>query len=260
MFLAAGAFPSPWLMLAATFGTFLSSASSSVFNHLLDSDLDQIMKRTRSRPVASKEVPEAIAFAFGIILGSLSLLILYFFTTPLAAAVALGANLFYALIYTLVLKRHTVQNIVIGGAAGAVGPLIGWAAVDATGIGWPAWTLFMVVFFWTPPHFWALALKYKSDYAQAKVPMLPVIAGDETTRKQMFLYCLTLIPIVFALYGGGQAGLIYLIPSMAATIYFVWLTFKLYRSHENTLAMPVFHYSCLYLFGIFGSLALDQLL
>lgn len=260
MFLAASGFPTPWVMIAALFGTFLSSASSSVFNHLLDSDLDQIMKRTRARPVASKKVPESTAFAFGLSLGAASLFVLYFFTTPLAALVALSANIFYALIYTLTLKRHTVQNIVIGGAAGAVGPLIGWAAIDGSSLGWPAWVLFAIIFLWTPPHFWALALKYKDDYASAKVPMLPCVAGDATTQKQMFLYTLVLIPAVVSLYVGNVAGLVYLIPSLAATGYFSWIAYKLMKSGDSKNAMPVFHYSCLYLFIIFGSLAFDQFL
>jgi len=259
MMLAAGSLPNPWLLLAATFGTYLSSSSSAVFNHILDSDLDVIMKRTKSRPVVTGKIPSSVALVFGLVLGVLSLVILYVFTTPLAAAVSLAANIFYAAIYTLTLKRHTVQNIVIGGAAGAVGPLIGWAAVTGTSIGWPAGVLFLIVFLWTPPHFWALAIKYKDDYAQAGIPMMPCVKGLETTRKQMFLYTLTLIPAITALYWGGVAGAIYFITSMAATLYFIWVAFKLYRTKDDKYAMPVFHYSCLYLFIIFGSLAIDRL-
>ncbi len=260
MMLASPAIPSPWLMFAAAIGTYFSSASSAVFNHLLDTDLDQVMKRTRGRPVPSGSISPTTALGFGFSLAAISILVLYIFTTPLAAGVSLAANIFYAAIYTLVLKRHTVQNIVIGGAAGAVGPLIGWAAVTGDSLGWPAWALFAIVFLWTPPHFWALAIKYREDYAKAKVPMMPAIKGCEPTRKQIFYYTLTLIPAVASLYWGQKAGLIYLSVSLVATLYFIWVAFNLYRSGDNAMAMPVFHYSCLYLFIVFGSLAVDRLM
>jgi len=259
LMLAAGGLPDLSRAAFALLGTYLASASASVFNHLLDADLDAVMNRTRGRPVPSGQVSQTAAFALGAVLGVVSLVMLYTLTTPLAATVAFIANAFYVLIYTLCLKRYTDQNIVIGGAAGSVGPLIGWAAITGT-IGWPAWVLFAVIFLWTPPHFWSLAIKYKRDYAQAKVPMLPVSRGDETTRRHIFLYTLTLLPPVVALWAGGAAGLVYLVPSLAATLYFCWKAFRLYRSHDNVHAMPVFHYSCLYLFAIFGSLTVDQLL
>jgi protoheme IX farnesyltransferase len=257
LLVAAGGVPDLGVALAALVGTYLSSASASVFNHLLDRDLDQVMARTRGRPMPSGQVAPQAALTFGAVLGALSLAILYVFATPVAAAVAFLANVFYVLVYTLCLKRYTDQNIVIGGAAGAVGPLIGWAAVDGT-IAWPAWALFAVVFLWTPPHFWALALKYKKDYAAAKVPMMPVTRGDETTRRQMFWYTLTLFPPIVALTWFGVAGWIYLSLSLAATLYFAWKTWILMRRRDNTLAMPVFHYSCLYLFLVFGALTLDR--
>ena len=250
--------PGPLLVLAALVGTFLASASASVFNHLLDADLDLVMNRTRKRPVPSGRVTPKGAFLFGAALGIASLALLYNYTTPLAATVALAANAFYVLIYTLCLKRYTDQNIVIGGAAGAVGPLIGWAAATGT-IGWPAWVLFAIIFLWTPPHFWALALKYKGDYAEARIPMLPVSRGDEATRRQIFAYTLTLIPAVVALWTFGAAGWLYLVPSLIATLWFCVKAFALYRAHDNGRAMPLFLYSCLYLFAIFGSLTVDRL-
>lgn len=259
LLLAAKGLPSIKVAVAALVGTYLASASASVFNHLLDADLDAVMNRTRGRPVPSGQVPGGAAFAFGAVLGVASLLILYAFATPLAAAVAFAANAFYVLVYTLCLKRHTDQNIVIGGAAGSVGPLIGWAAVTGD-IGWPAWILFAVIFLWTPPHFWSLAIKYKRDYALAKIPMLPVSRGDETTRRQIFGYTLTLLPPIIALYAFGAAGLVYLVLSLGATLYFCWKAWSLWRARDNGLAMPVFHYSCLYLFGVFGSLTIDRLL
>jgi protoheme IX farnesyltransferase len=250
--------PSMNLIMAALIGTWLASSSAAVFNHLVDADIDQQMVRTRKRPVASGRVPNAQAALFATTLGVFSVAILGILTTWMAAFIAVAANAFYVLFYTMYLKRRTVQNIVIGGAAGAVGPLIGWAAVNGQ-VGWPAWVLFAIIFFWTPPHFWALALKYKDDYAAAGVPMMPVVRGEDVTRKQMFLYTLCLIPLVVSISFFGAAGLIYLIPSLALTLYFVWLAWKLYRSRDNTHAMPLFHYSCLYLFGIFGSLMLDCL-
>ncbi len=258
LLLAAQGVPKMAVAMAALFGTYLASASASVFNHILDADLDAAMNRTRGRPMPSGQVPPAAAFAFGCFLGVASLFVLYVYATPLAAVVGLLANVFYVLIYTVCLKRHTDQNIVIGGAAGAVGPLIGWAAVTGE-IGWPAWVLFAIIFLWTPPHFWALALKYKRDYAAAGVPMMPVTRGDESTRKQMFLYTLTLLPAVWALYQFGAAGLIYLVLSFAATAYFCWLAYKLHRDRDNAKAMPLFHYSCLYLFAVFGALTLDRI-
>ena len=258
LLLAAPTSPNVATMFAAVIGTFLSSASASVFNHLLDADLDEVMNRTRGRPVPSGQVSTRAAFWFGAILATLSMAILYRWTTPLAALVALMANIFYVLFYTLCLKRYTDQNIVIGGAAGAVGPLIGWAAMS-NNIGWPSWVLFAVIFLWTPPHFWALAIKYRRDYAAANIPMLPVTRGDEATRLQIFLYTLTLIPTVGALYFFGAAGPMYLACAGAATIYFCWKAWCLFRSRSNELAMPLFHYSCLYLFAVFGALAIDKL-
>ncbi len=259
MLLPAHGMPSLEVAFATIVGTWLSSASASVFNHMLDADLDSVMARTRGRPMPSGTVSPGAALAFGAALGLVSIGILYRFTTPLAAVVAFAANVFYVLVYTLCLKRNTVQNIVIGGAAGAVGPLIGWAAVTGT-IGWPAWVLFLIIFLWTPPHFWALAIKYKKDYAAANVPMLPVVAGDEATRRQIFGYTLTLFPPIVALWALGEAGLTYMLLSVAATAYFAWKAWDLRRSQDNAKAMPVFHYSCLYLFLVFGALTVDRLI
>ena len=253
-----GKIPSMHLIVATLIGTWLASCSAAVFNHLVDYDIDQQMVRTRKRPVASGRVQPLQAGFFATGLGVLSIALLWYETTWLAAFVALAANAFYVLFYTMYLKRRTVQNIVIGGAAGAVGPLIGWAAVTGQ-IGWPAWVLFAIIFIWTPPHFWALALKYKDDYAAAGVPMMPVVYGDDVTRRQMFFYSLALIPLVVSLSVYGGAGLVYLIPSLGLTVYFVWLAWKLWRTRDNVNAMPLFHYSCLYLFGIFGSLMVDCL-
>lgn len=251
--------PSMRIILAALVGTWLASSSAAVFNHLVDADIDQQMARTRRRPVASGRVNNASAAWFASILGCLSMAVFIHFTTVTAAVVSVAANAFYVLFYTMYLKRRTVQNIVIGGAAGAVGPLIGWAAIDGQ-MGWPAWVLFAIICIWTPPHFWALALKYKDDYAAAGIPMMPVVRGDESTRRQMFWYTVVLIPLVASLTYFGVAGWIYFVPSMGLTLYFSWLAWKLMRSKDNVHAMPLFHYSCLYLFGVFGALMADQLI
>jgi len=226
---------------------------------LVDADIDRHMTRTYKRPVASGRVVQRNAILFASTLGILSVVILGVYTTWLAAAVAVAANAFYVLFYTWYLKRRTVQNIVIGGAAGAVGPLIGWASVEPT-IGLPAWILFAIIFLWTPPHFWALAMKYKDDYAAAGIPMMPVVRGEESTRKQMFWYAASLIPVVASLTFMGVAGWIYFVIAMAFTLYFVWLAGKFMVTRDSKLAMPLFHYSCLYLFGVFGGLMLDRLI
>lgn len=259
LFLATTSVPSLKVCFFTLLGTYLASASASVFNHILDADIDLQMARTRGRPVASGQVEVIPALLLASGLGILSLSILCAFANPLTAGIALSANLFYVLIYTLMLKRSTDQNIVIGGAAGSVGPLIGWAAVTGE-LSWPAWALFLIIFLWTPPHFWSLAIKYKKDYAVAKIPMLPVTRGDAETRKQIFLYTLTLFPPIIALYLFGAAGHLYGLSSLIATGYFSWKAWKLFRHADNAEAMPVFHYSCLYLFLIFGALTLDRLI
>jgi protoheme IX farnesyltransferase len=249
--------------MAALLGTWLASASASVFNHLLDHDVDMNMGRTRGRPLPSGRISNQRAFWFAAVLGLFSWVILDFLASPVSAWTAVAANAFYVLVYTAFLKRRTVQNIVIGGAAGAVGPLIGWAACT-NDIGfvsaWPAWVLFAIIFLWTPPHFWALAIKYKSDYAAANIPMMPVVRGEAATRWQMLLYTITLVPAVGSLYWYGAAGMVYLIPSMLLTLLFVRYAWRLWRTGDSALVMPLFHYSCFYLFGIFGSLTVDRLL
>jgi protoheme IX farnesyltransferase len=259
LFMAQQDLPTLTIALASLIGTYLASGSAAIFNHHVDSDVDAHMKRTRSRPIPAGKVSGAKAATFAVVLGVLSFAILYRWASPLAAWIAVAANAFYVLVYTMYLKRRTVQNIVIGGAAGSVGPLIGWAAVTGE-LAWPAWVLFAIIFLWTPPHFWALAIKYKDDYARAKIPMLPTVKGLEVTRRQIFAYTLTLVPAVLSLSLYGAAGWFYGVVSVILTLYFVWLAYKLLRSRENQRAMPLFYYSCFYLFGVFGALTIDQLL
>ncbi|SME89442.1 heme o synthase [Pseudobacteriovorax antillogorgiicola] len=259
LIMANGSMPSLQLTLVTLLGTYLASGSAGIFNHLADSDIDGHMNRTRSRPLPTGKVSQRLAFFVATFLGIISFVMLYRWATPLAAWVALAANGFYVLVYTMYLKRRTVQNIVIGGAAGAVGPLIGWAAVQNT-LAMPAWYLFAVIFLWTPPHFWALAIKYRDDYAKAKIPMMPSVRGVPETKKQIFYYTLSLLPPIFLLFWGGDAGWVYLSLSALLTGYFIWLAYKLLRSTGEAKAMPLFYYSCFYLFGIFGALTLDRVL
>ena len=254
-----GSLPKMTLIVCSLVGTWLASSSAAVFNHLVDADIDRNMLRTKRRPVASGRVHNQNAMIFGAALGVASFCVLSFGASLLAAILAVAANAFYVLFYTMYLKRRTVQNIVIGGAAGAVGPLIGWASVEPT-IGWPATVLFLIIFLWTPPHFWALAIKYKDDYAAAGIPMMPVVRGDQETRRQILLYTLSLLPVVASLAVFGDAGLVYLIGAMGFTFYFAWMAWKLFKTADNKLAMPLFHYSCLYLFGVFGALIVDRLI
>lgn len=258
LLLASPRLPGLTVMFACLAGTMLASMSAGVFNHLVDIGIDHQMNRTKRRPLPSGTATQAGATAFALVLGFLSFGMLWHWTTPMAAWISLAANIFYVLVYTKYLKPRTPQNIVLGGAAGCVGPLIGWAAASGT-IGWPAWVLFGIIFMWTPPHFWALALKYKDDYAGAGIPMFPVVYGDEKTRLYILLYTIGLIPLVCALFIFRVAGLIYLVPAVAMTLYFAWLAARQYLEHNNSKSMSFFLYSCLYLFGIFGALSLDRL-
>ena len=256
LLLAAGGLPNLFKSIVAIVGASLASASAAVFNQVVETDIDVQMHRTKRRSLASGRISRESAAVFGLILGIIGIGMLYAYASPIAALTALAGHLFYVLIYTLYLKKRTDQNIVIGGAAGSVGPLIGWAAITGS-LSWPAWVLFAVIFLWTPPHFWALALKYKEDYAQAGIPMYPVIHGEHKTRLVMFLYTLTLIPCVASLFFFHQAGIAYFILSMGLTLKFAFDAYQLYSSASNERAMPFFHYSCLYVFGVFGALTLD---
>lgn len=256
-----------WVAFCAVFGTYLASSSAGIFNHIVDSDIDSTMDRTRKRPLPSGRVHRGVAGFVAVALGLGSYALLYTQTTPLAAHIGILANFFYVVIYTMILKRRTSQNIVIGGAAGSVGPLIGWAAVSGT-IAWPAWVLFMVIFLWTPPHFWALAIKYKDDYSAAGVPMLPSVKGVRVTQRQIFYYTLALIPTVALLLIDNAASFVYALISIPLTLYFCYLGYKLLRTEfaqgqgdnaaANRKAMEVFFFSLIYVFGVFGSLILDR--
>ncbi len=245
---------------AAMLGLALACGGASALNHLLDRDIDPLMgKRTRARPVASGRVPPSRALEFGLALSAFSFVLLASAVNVLTAVLALVGNLFYVLVYTRWLKRSTPKNIVIGGAAGAVPPLVGWAA--ATGhVGIAALLLFAIVFVWTPPHFWALALLIRDSYAAARVPMLPVVRGDRATARQIVLYSLVLVAVTLLPWGWGGAGPLYVVCALALGAVFVWLAERLRRDTSPRRAMLLFHYSLLYLALLFAALAVDAVI
>ena len=260
MVVGAGGLPPLWLVAATMVGLALACGGASALNHVLDADIDRLMgKRTRSRPVAAGRVPAPYALEFGLALSALSFVLLAGVVNVLTAVLALVGNLFYVLVYTRLLKRSTPQNIVIGGAAGAVPPLVGWAA--ATGnLTLPALVLFAVVFLWTPPHFWALALLIKRDYAAAGIPMLPVVRGEDETARQIVLYTAALVAFTLAPALWGQFGLVYLVAAAALGGGFLWLAWQLRRERTPARAKVLFHYSLAYLALLFVAMALDAVL
>ena len=260
MFVGAGGVPPLGDLVAMTVGLALACGGASALNHALDADIDKLMgKRTRNRPVAQGRVPVAHALEFGLTLSALSFALLGSTLNVLTAVLALVGNLFYVLVYTRWLKRSTPQNIVIGGAAGAVPPLVGWAA--ATGdLTLPALALFAIVFFWTPPHFWALALLIKRDYEAARVPMLPVVRGDRETARQIVLYTVALIGVTATPFLLGTVGWVYLASALALGGAFLALAWRLRAELVPARAALLFHYSLAYLALLFVAMAVDPLL
>jgi protoheme IX farnesyltransferase len=258
MFVGAQGVPDWWLFAAAMTGLALACGGASALNHVLDADIDRLMgSRTEKRPIAAGRVPPARGLEFGLALSALSFVLLASTVNVLTAALALVGNLFYVLVYTRWLKRSTPQNIVIGGAAGAVPPLVGYAA--ATGdLGLPALWLFLIVFLWTPPHFWALALLIKENYAAAQVPMLPVVRGDAETTRQIVLYSLGLV--AFTLAVGLWLGPLYSVAAALLGGVFLGLAWKLRREPTRRNASVLFHYSLLYLALLFVAAAANPVI
>ena len=256
MIVGAHGLPSAWLFAVTMVGLALACGGASALNHVIDRDIDRHMRRTDRRPVATERVPVTRALEFGLALSALSFVLLASFVNVLTAVLALVGNLFYVLVYTRWLKRSTPQNIVIGGAAGAVPPLVGWAA--ATGnVTVPALLLFAIVFFWTPPHFWALALLIRRDYEAAGVPMLPVVHGERETTRQIVLYTLVLIPATAAPFIWGTLGLPYLVAALVLGAAFLALAIELRREPTPRRAALLFHFSLLYLALLFAAMAVD---
>ena len=258
MVVAQGGLPSVWLMVATVIGGTLSAGGANAINMYVDRDIDQLMKRTQGRPLVTGEVSprEALVFAIGIEV--VSFVWLWALVNLLSAVLALAACLFYVFVYTLWLKRRSTQNIVIGGAAGAAPVLIGWAAVTNQ-VSWSAVVLFAVIFFWTPPHFWALAIKYRNDYQAASVPMLPAVASLHRTSLEMVVY--TVVTVACATVFGLVAGMgwIYQATSAVLGLAFLALTVRLHRSHDTDGAMRVFSFSITYLTVLFLVMVVDVL-
>ncbi len=259
MVLAAGRFPSPWLVAATLFGGTLAAGGANAMNQFFDRDIDRIMRRTRSRPLPSHRIAPENALTFGYVLGAIAFVFLGMTVNVLAAALALSALLFYVVVYTLLLKRTTPQNIVIGGAAGAMPVLVGWAAVKGS-LALPPVILFAVVFMWTPPHFWALSMRYRTDYAAAGVPMLPVVRGERATTRSILLYTIVLVGVTLVLYPVARMGAIYLAAALGLGAVFLYRAVALWRTTSPALAIRVFRFSITYLALLFVAVAVDRLI
>jgi protoheme IX farnesyltransferase len=250
----------PFLLLVTLVGGTLAAASAQVLNCIYDRDIDYDMERTRHRPIPSGKVQPRDALLFAIALGSLSFTLLTVFANLLAALLAMSGIVFYMAIYTHLLKRHTPQNIVIGGAAGAIPALVGWAAVTGE-LSWTAWLLFAIVFLWTPPHFWALALMIRDDYAKVGIPMLPVVAGEESTTRQIWIYTLLVVPAsLLLIYPLGTSGVIYGAIALWLGIIFLQKAWQLLQApKDKQVARSMFKYSILYMMLLCTGMVVDSL-
>jgi protoheme IX farnesyltransferase len=256
MFIAARGVPSALLMASTLFGGSLSAASANVLNCYLDRDIDALMRRTARRPLPAHRVDPDDALRFGLVLGVAGFVWLWAAVNLLSAVLATSAILFYVFVYTLGLKRRSTQNIVIGGAAGAVPVLVGWSAVTGR-VGLPALVLFAIIFYWTPPHFWALSLRYKDDYAAAGVPMLPVVRGARETSTQILYYTVLLVAVTLLLFPAGRMGALYLATAVALGAAFIWRALELRRDLTGRRAIRLFSFSNTYLALLFLAMAVD---
>jgi protoheme IX farnesyltransferase len=259
MFVAARGVPSLWLMVATTLGGTAAAGSANAINCWVDRDIDALMARTAHRPLVRSEVPPRNALVFGIVLGVVAFAWLAVTVNLLAAVLATAANLFYVLVYTMGLKRRTSQNIVIGGAAGCVPVLVGWVAVTGR-IELPALLLFAIVFAWTPPHFWALALRYRRDYARAGVPMLPVVMGVDETARQILLYTVLLVALTLMFGAVAELGPVYLVAAILLGGGYVASSVALWRRPDARTAHASFRWSITYIALLFAAMAVDVVL
>lgn len=259
MILAEGGLPSAWLILATVLGGTVVAGGANALNMYFDRDIDELMYRTQSRPVPSGQVEPEKAALFGLLLGVGGFLFMQVFVNSLAAFLTIGAFAFYIIVYTLLLKRRTPMNIVIGGAAGALPPVIGWAAVT-NAISVEALLMFAIITLWTPPHFWALSLNYSSDYERAGVPMLPVVSGPAETRRQIFLYSLVLVASSIALAFVADASAFYFAAAALLGGGFLFFAVRLWRDGSARNASSLFRYSLVYLALLFGAIAVEGLL
>jgi heme o synthase len=244
-------------ILLTMLGGYLAAGGAGAINHYLERDIDARMSRTSRRPLPSGRIEPPAALYFGIVLGALSFALFAFAVNLTAALLALGGLLGYVFVYTLWLKPLTPQNIVIGGAAGAVPPLVGWAAA-AGHLDPAAFYLFAIVFYWTPPHFWALALLIKDDYARTGIPMLPVVDGETETRRQILLYAWLLVPVTALPLAAGLFSIVYAVAAAALDALLVWLCLRLHKRADRRSASILFHYSLAYLALLFVAMAIDR--
>ena len=259
MVVAHGGLPSLWLMAATLVGGSLAAGGANALNMVIDRDIDTVMRRTRNRPLVTGAIspPEALVFAMALEVAAFALL--WAQVNLLSALLAVSATAFYVFVYSLWLKRTSTSNIVIGGAAGAVPVLVGWAAVrDA--LGWAPLVLFAVIFVWTPPHFWALAVRYRDDYAKAEVPMLPAVATLHTTAVRILGYSLVMWALTVAFAPVAGMGPLYVVSSLVLGAVFVWFSVQLLRAPSAERAMRLFTWSITYISLLFGAMALDQLI
>jgi protoheme IX farnesyltransferase len=237
-------------------GGYLSAGGAGAVNHYYDRDIDAQMKRTASRPIPAGRIAPRSALSFGVTLAALSFLLLWTCVNLLAASLAFAGFVGYVGVYTVWLKRRTPQNIVIGGAAGAIPPLVGWAATRGS-VSWTAVYLFAIVFYWTPPHFWSLSLLMKDEYAKVSVPMMPVVRGERETRRQILLYTLLLYAISQLPFCAGAFGGLYLVASMVLGLAFIGGSLRLYRRADRRAALQLYLFSLAYLALLFGAMVAD---
>ena len=261
MFLAVPGLPPLRESVFGFIGIWLAASSAAAINHLIDQRIDRVMARTAHRPLATGALKPAQVLAFAVLLGALSMTILIAMVNPITAALTFASLIGYAIVYTAWLKRATPQNIVIGGIAGAAPPLLGWAAVTGMQNQWDwahALLLVLIIFVWTPPHFWALAIFRRDDYARALVPMLPVTHGVEYTRWQILLYTVLLVVVTVMPWAVGMSGLFYLGGALVLGAVFLWYAWKLLDPPDEFFAMRTFNYSIVYLMALFAFLLVDH--
>ena len=257
MAMAAEGWPGVPFAAVTLFGIALAAGAANSLNCYLERDLDALMDRTHNRPLPAKQISPRAALIFALVLGVVSTALLYAVAGVAAAALSVASILFYIFVYTIWLKPRTPLNAVIGGAAGAAAPLIADAAVNG-GVGMAGWLLFAIVFFWQPPHVWAIALFRKDDYERAGIPMLPNVVGDQPTRWQMLAYTLALVPVTLAPAALGLLGWVYLATALALDAWFVWLAVRVVRERSEAAARRMFHCSLVFLFALFLSMLLDR--
>jgi protoheme IX farnesyltransferase len=263
MVVAEQGMPPLWLMVATVIGGALAAGGANAINMYVDRDIDALMNRTKGRPLVTGAVSPRSALVFAVTIEALAFVWLWTVVNPLSAVLGLSACLFYVFVYTLWLKRSSSQNIVVGGAAGAIPVLIGWSSVTdsvSATFSWAPITLFALMFFWTPPHFWALAIKYKDDYAAADVPMLPVVATYRETTRKMLAYTIVVVALSFAFGWTAELGALYWGAAAVLGAVFTWLSVRVMRTESPAMAIKLFTFSITYITLLFGAMAADVLL